>query len=197
MGRFDVEQISEWQKGYLVGFFVGDGCLNFRSKYYSYITKFALNASSERAIANFLVSILLRAHTKPRVTIKGNRLDIRISSKGLYLFLKMHAGYESEDGKLRKRLLSNDIWTEEFMLGILAGLIDSDGCVAYDKKKYLRAVISTRSKVLASSMLQLTERLRIKAMIHQSSGFTVRISTPSLKANAPRIRSLKLEQKFK
>jgi len=185
MGRFDVEQISEWQKGYLAGFFVGDGCLNFRSKYYSYITKFALNASSERA------------HTKPWVTIKGNRLDIRISSKGLYLFLKMHAGYESEDGKLRKRLLSNDIWTEEFMLGILAGLIDSDGCVAYDKKKYLRAVISTRSKVLASSMLQLTERLRIKAMIHQSSGFTVRISTPSLKANAPRIRSLKLEQKFK
>lgn len=196
MGRFNEKRLFKWEKGYLVGFFVGDGCFNFRQKYYSYITKFALNAKSEKSIGCFLVDILRKAHTKPWVTTKGNRLELRVSSKGLCSFLRRYAGYGTEDGKSRKRLLLENVHSKEFMLGILAGLIDSDGCVTSDKVRYLRAMISTKSKILAVAMLRLTEKLKIKATIHRSSGFTVRISTPSLVINAASIRSLKLEQKL-
>lgn len=196
MGKFDQKRLSEWEKGYLVGFFVGDGCFSFRPRYYSYITKFALNARSEKSIGNLLVTILREAHTRPWIAVKGNRLDVLVSSKSLCSFLRKYAGYGTEDGKLRKRLLLGNARTEGFMLGILAGLVDSDGCVTFDKAKYLRAMISTKSKILATTMLQLMKMLRIKSTIHRSSGFTVRISTPSLKINAPRIRSLKLKRKF-
>jgi hypothetical protein len=196
MGKFGEKQLSEWEKGYLVGFFIGDGCWIFRPKYYSYITKFALNAKSEKPISNFLVTILQKAHTRPWVIIKGNSLDLRVSSKDLCSFLREYAGYETEDDKPRKRLLLENVQTEKFMFGILAGLLDSDGCVTTDKAKYLRAMISTRSKILAVTILQLAKRLGIKATIHKSSGYTVRVSTPFLKVNAQRILSLKLKQKF-
>jgi len=194
MGRFDEKLLSEWEKGYLVGFFVGDGCFSFRPKYYSHITKFALDAKSERTIGNFLATTLQNAHTKPWIVIKGNRLNVLVSSKGLCSFLRKYAGYETENGKPRKRLLLENVQGKEFVFGILAGLLDSDGCATSDKTRYLRATISTRSKVLAIQMFRLMGMVGVKATVHQSSGFTVRISTPSLKANATHIRSLKLKQ---
>lgn len=121
-------------KGYLVGFFIGDGCFSFRLKYHSCVTRFTLDAKSESSISNFLETILRKATT-----------------------------YEIEDTKPRKRLLLGNVKTEESMLGILAGLLDSDGCVIHDKVKYLHAMISTRSKILALITLQLAKMLRIKA----------------------------------
>ncbi|MEM3453014.1 MAG: LAGLIDADG family homing endonuclease [Candidatus Hadarchaeum sp.] len=196
MGKFDGSRLSEWEKGYLVGVFVGDGCFNFRQKYYSYMTKLTLNAKSEQPIVDLLITILRKANTKPWITINENRFEVRVSSKGFCSFLKGYAGYGSEKGKLRKRLFLREGHAENFLFGVLAGLIDSDGCVAFDRKKYLRAMISTKSKVLATTMLQLVNILEIHATVHRSSGFTVRISAPFLKTNAQNIRSLKLKQKF-
>jgi len=204
MGRFDEMQISGWERGYLVGFFIGDGCLNFRPKYWSYVTKFVFNAKTEKAIANFLVAILSKAGTKPWTATGGYRLNVLVSSKGLQGFLRKYAGYGFENHKSRKRLLLSEISVErkEFAFGVLAGLIDSDGHARHDKGHGLSVVISTASKGLATLTVQLVERLGMKAtIIRQHSGFTglnscflVRILTHSVIMNADNIRSLKLQQ---
>jgi len=203
MSKFDEKQLSEWEKGYLIGFFVGDGCFIFRPKYYSYITKFVLNAKSEKVIASFLIAILSKAGTKPWITIEGNRLNVRISSKGLYKFLIKYAGYELENGKSRKRLLLSEILKRKFAFGILAGLIDSDGHARRCWSNSFSVTIWTVSKVLADSIVQLAERLLMKSSIvsEQHSGFgslhtcfIVRIWTSYVRRNAHRLRSLKLQQ---
>lgn len=203
MGRFDEKRLSEWEKGYLVGFFVGDGCLTFRPKYYSYITKFVLNAKTEKAIANFLIGILSKAGTKPWTTIEENRLNVRVSSKSLHKFLKKYSGYDLEEGKLRKRLLLSEITKKELAFGILAGLIDSDGHARRCWSNSFSVTIWTVSKVLAVSIAQLAEGLGIKTSIirEQHSGFgslnscfIVRVWTSYVRRNAHRLQSLKLQQ---
>jgi len=87
MNKFDEKRLSEWERGYLVGFFVGDGCLIYRPKCWSYITKFVLNALTEKAIANSLINILSKAGVKPWTTTEGHRLKVLSSSKGLQYFV--------------------------------------------------------------------------------------------------------------
>jgi hypothetical protein len=204
MNKFDEKRLSEWERGYLVGFFIGDGCLIYRPKCWSYITKFVLNALSEKAIANSLINILPKAGTKPWTATEGHRLKVLSSSKGLQDFLKRYAGYGSEDHKLRKRFGLSETLNEGkvFTFGVLAGMIDSDGHVRRGKGHGLSVVISTASKGLATSIVQLVGKLGMKAtIIRQHSGFTglnscflVRILTNSITSNAAHIRSLKLQQ---
>ncbi len=202
MGKFDERKLSEWGKGYLVGFFVGDGCSNFRYKYYSYITKFVLNAKTEKPIAKFLNAILSKAGSNPWVTIEENRLNLRVSSKGLYNFLKQYTKYEIENAAPRKRLLLCAV-KKEFTFGVLAGLIDSDGHVRREWRTSFSVVIWTASKVLANSIAQLTVGLGMKASIicetHSGFGsvyscFIVRIWTDYVGRNAHELKSLKLQQ---
>lgn len=189
-----------------MGFFVGDGCWIFRPRYWSYITKFVLNARTEKALAIFLTVVLSKNGINPWATIESNRLNVEASSKGLQDFLRKYVKYELEGHKLRKRLLLSEIFKKkkEFTFGILAGLIDSDGYVGYGgyKKHSLSVIITTASEVLATLMIQLAKELHMAASItRQYSGFNtsgytfyVRILTHSAIANAGNIKSLKLQQ---
>ena len=209
MGRFDERHLTEWEKGYLVGFFVGDGCFVFRPKHWSYITKFVLNARTEKAIADFLAMTLSKAGINPWTTIEGNRLNLRASSKSLQVFLKNYAGYELEMRKLRKRLFLNEILRQEkeFGFGVLAGLIDSDGYVGYAgyKRRSLAVMITTASRVLADLMVQMVKELGMDATIitqyRSRFGtsyfcFHVRVLTRSAIMNVNNMKSLKLQQVF-
>lgn len=201
MNKFDEKRLSKWGRGYLVGFFVGDGCLIYRPKYWSYITKFVLNALTEKAIANSLINILSKAGVKPWTTTEGHRLKVLSSSKGLQDFLKRYAGYGSEDHKLRKRFWLSETLNggKVFAFGVLAGLIDSDGHARRYWSNSFSVTIWTASKVLAVSIAQLAERLGMKTSIirEQHSGFgslstcfIVRIWTSYVRRNAHRLQSL-------
>lgn len=191
MGRFTPDSLSEWEKGYIVGFFAGDGCFNVRLQYYSYCVKFVVNAKTEMSIADFLMTLLKKSHTTPFSNIRENRVNIRVVSKGLLNFIRMYVGYPGDRDGPHKIFLQPWGWTKNFALGVIAGLIDSDGCVTYDKGKYIRALISTKSKAFALQIKETIERTGIKATCHRSKGYGIRISTPSFKANMARINSLK------
>ncbi len=124
MQKLLADNISSKEKGYLVGLFLGDGYAAYGKKDRHYNTEFYLNSIRDKDIQEFLISILTKMNLFTQIS-KDPRYNvnrIRISSRMFFEFL------QKEVNAFETKGYSAD---KDFLLGVISGLIDSDGCVYY------------------------------------------------------------------
>ena len=115
------KNLSDKEIGYLAGLFVGDGYANYNKKDRHYNVEFYLHSSRDQDIQIYLSSILKKA--KLHLTIfkdpryKVNR--VKISSRIFLYFIREQV----QKFKIKHR------FNKEFLLGVVSGFIDAEGCV--------------------------------------------------------------------
>lgn len=130
--NFDI--LSEKEKGYLFGLFEGDGYKIHDVKSRHYHTEFYLNSKRDKKIINFVCFLLRKLGFQPNLYLdkRFNCMRVRIYSKELF-------GILSKNISLIDR--SND-----FLLGYVSGMIDSEGYVSSEKHYIM--IVNTNKKVL-------------------------------------------------
>lgn len=129
-----MKEISEKEEGYLSGLFEGDGYKYYDKKGRHYQTEFYLNSEKDKEIIAFLLEILNKLNLNPQKYFDKRFacLRTRINSKELFNNLN------------KNKIL--DMENEDFCIGYLSGLIDSDGYV--NSKKYSLNIINTNKNIL-------------------------------------------------
>jgi intein-encoded DNA endonuclease-like protein len=127
--KIQIINLNEGEKGYLYGLFIGDGNLHHDNDRH-YRINFYFNPKKDVDIVEYTVFLLKKIGLLPYITLHHGCIIVRINSKSFYIFLK----------KFRLNLCTKNI---NFMIGFIAGLIDSDGYVAPGD-----IVISNKSKNL-------------------------------------------------
>lgn len=64
MTKFNLDLLNEFEKGYIVGFFLGDGSFNKGHKTPRHIVRFALDAKRDQGTAVLLKQIFRKANKK-------------------------------------------------------------------------------------------------------------------------------------
>ena len=125
MRKIETENLTEKDKGYLVGLFLGDGYAMHSRKDRHYNTEFYLNSIRDSDIQQYLVFLLEKANIVPQIA-KDPRYNvnrIRASSKLFFQFLQKELAEFESNGVTQTGL--------PFLLGFISGLIDSEGWVAH------------------------------------------------------------------
>jgi DNA gyrase subunit A len=126
--------ISAKEEGYLFGLFEGDGYKIYDKNSRHYHVEFYLNSKKDIKIIKFLVSILKKISLNPNI-YQDKRYDckrVRVYSKSLFELIS-------------KNINLNDK-TQDFKIGFVSGLIDSEGYVS--KKKHYIMIINTNKEIL-------------------------------------------------
>jgi len=163
--RLDLDALDERERGYVVGFFVGDGSRFSRMKSGHYGVKFAFDAKRDVEIASFLCAIFAKAGKQTRPYQEETWLIMKVYSQKLLAFLSRFVDYVEIEGRKRKMLVGLNDWSYEFRLGFLSGLIDSDGHVHRNKRGrgHFGADITTMNQALAKQLVGLFESLGLLA----------------------------------
>jgi len=193
-----IEKLSNWDKGYLVGFFVGDGHLDFRKNNYSYRVVFSLNKKKDRPIAERLTKIIIKARGNPYKIEFKSLLRIICISKVLFNFLRQFVIYKRiQKGKkmINKKVGIKNIAKEgrEFNFGFISGLIDSDGCVGPDRTS-IRILICSYFESIIQETHKILKNLGLISYIqfdNKRNCWILRISTPYFKQNYSKIKCIK------
>lgn len=139
------------ERGYLLGFYVGDGNIFVKIKTGAYRIKFFLNRN-ELAIEEKLRLILVKAGIRIKVyNWKHNTKVIEIHSKDFVSYIQQ---------KVTKNGIITLKKSPPFLIGYIEGLIDSDG---YVQRKY--AEITTSRKELKAQTVRILETLGMKSNI--------------------------------
>jgi len=197
--RIEILKVSDWERGYLIGLFIGDGNFWLNPKKGEYRVVFNFNAKSESAIIENTTKILKKGGGKPYEQRFENTYRITCISKPFYQFLVNFALYKMASKGAEKIMKKNDIrnfesWNKEVRYGFVAGMIDSDGFLGADKVKYKRIIITTYSENFSFSLLHILNSLDIKCSLQnnkKSGAYNIRISTPSYEKHKERIRCVK------
>lgn len=175
-----LNNLSDWETGYLIGLFVSDGNLDIQPKTGHYGVCFNLNAIGEDKIISEITHILNKSNLRSSITKHNNLIKVRCLSKQLYLFLNSLVVYNNILGQNKKCGMKNyENWNEQKRLGFIAGYLDGDGCLTLDKGKYLRVLISTSRSRLAKNLKICLDMLNIKSTIQfdKRGKYILRIST--------------------
>lgn len=196
--KADLSRINDWEKGYLLGLFFGDGNFWKDSKRYSYRVVMNFNAKTETKIVNNLLEILKKTGSKPYTQRFGNILRVTCISKAMYTFLGRYCTYVravkgNETINRKDDIKDFESWNEETKYGFVAGMIDSDGFLGADKIKYLRVIITTYSRNFVGSFTRILKSLDIEfhVQINRWDRYDIRISTPSYQAHRHKIMCIK------
>lgn len=135
---------------YLIGLFLGDGYASYSPNDRHYRVEFCLNSKKDKDIINFTESLLKKANYNS-YKVQDKRYDVvyvRINSKKLFY------EFTKEKNELRQ---NNKIADKTKIIGLLSGLIDSEGYVAngeiqlsqtnYKTAKLMRNLASTLNLV--------------------------------------------------
>jgi intein-encoded DNA endonuclease-like protein len=115
------ERITRKEMGYLVGFFLGDGYMFHDKRNRHYSVEFYLN-SREKEAKDFICQLLRRMCLNPHLYAdkRYNCIRIRVRSRRFFELMKAETRH-IRDGT-------------DFNLGVISGLIDSDGYVNKEKR---------------------------------------------------------------
>jgi len=127
-------QLGEKERGYLFGLFEGDGYRYHDKKSRHYHVEFYLNSIRDREIILFLISLLRKAGLNP-----SEYLDKRYNCKRIRV-------YNKEFFEIISKNIDISSYSNEFNLGYVSGIIDSEGHV--DSKRHYIAIANTNSKML-------------------------------------------------
>jgi len=164
MTKLNLNLLNESEKGYIVGFFLGDGSLNKGRKTPRYIVRFALDAKRDQEIAKRLVQIFQKAHKKVSVFPRENTLIVKVCSKELVKYIEAYIPYKASWNYQKEKTFQVDKnWSHTFQYGALAGIIDSDGHV----HRHLGTEIKTVSPSIFEGILNLLNNLGIVAETKQ------------------------------
>lgn len=197
----DIKRLTEWERGYLLGVFFGDGHLDFREKTYSYRVVFSLNKKGEQKIANRILSILKKAGGKPYIVLfknprNKNLLRIVCVSKNLYEFCKNNVVYKIKaefrgmKNVRKKSHLKNIDFNSDFIYGFIGGLIDSDGYISND----LTTTISTSSAKFVTQLSQIFKKIGLKISVYfnkKVDSYTLRIKTADYRKVIKSVKAIK------
>jgi len=123
----NIKNISDLEKGYLLGLLAGDGYLFYDKKSRHYHIEFYLNSIKDSSIKKLICEIIEKLELTVQLyqDKRFNCVRIRTYSKELYELIKKNNFRE----------------TNSFKIGFISGFIDSDGY--YNKKKSTLVIINT------------------------------------------------------
>lgn len=203
MTRLDLNLLTGVDKGYLVGFFLGDGSFNSGRKTPRYIVRFALDAKRDQDIASRLAQIFEKACKKVSIFREENTLIVKVCSKELVKFLQMYVEYKvDKNNQKEKKIIVGKDWSSNFQYCLLAGIIDSDGHV----HKHLGTEIKTVSPSTFQAILNLLNNLGVTAKTKRRNAaennyskkdsYTIYIPSRQIKVHLNKIPSVKVNRFF-
>jgi hypothetical protein len=180
-GEID-SKLEEKEKGYLMGLYLGDGYSHHDEKNRHYTTEFYLNSVKDLEIKKYLIKILKKMSLNAIIT-KDKRYNcnrIRVRSKDLFYYIS------------KMKFKNNN----EFDLGLVSGLIDSDGYV--NKKKSFIQIVNTNKQLLERIELILkkidvnaTLKKRVKSKKDKLDSYSLYISFKFIKTSNNSIKAQK------
>ena len=140
----DVSKLTEWEVGYIVGFFAGDGGTCKSSRCVRAV-RFYLNALKEHLLAQHLANILRKANLSPRLIFPSSKniLIVDVGSKALYKMICQYLCWENHRKTYTVSLRSTQL-PPKFIEGFIGGMADSDGGVEGLNRWYQFASVSKR-----------------------------------------------------
>jgi intein/homing endonuclease len=201
MSKLNLKLLSECEKGYVIGFFLGDGSFNKGRKSPRFIVRFALDEQRDQDIAVRLADIFKKGCKKASVFSRDNNLIVKVCSKELVNYVLTFVEYRpSGSAKKEKLFLMKENYSKDFKLGILAGIIDSDGHV----HGHFGTEIKTVSPSMLNVILDLLNAIGIETKVKKrdastnsyskKSCYAIYIPSKSMKAFQSRIPSVKIER---
>jgi len=201
MTKLDINLLTEFEKGYVIGFFLGDGSFNFGRKTPRYIVRFYLDAERDRDISTYLCHVFQKGRKGVSVFNREANIILRVSSKELVDFIQEYVEYKrSLDNQLEKELDKSKELSEEFQCGILSGIIDSDGHV----HGHLGTEIKTVSELMQRGVFYILKNLGMKARskvkdasensFSRRPRYVIYIPSAEMKANQHKISSVKVRR---
>lgn len=196
MSKFSVELLDDFERGYIIGIFLGDGSFNRGLKEERFFVRFALDGKRDKDIALNLQKIMGKAGKKMSLIPSKTNIIAKTCSKELVSFIQRYVEY-SQNGK-SIRLFKSD--SNEFKFGFLAGLIDSDGHV----HGHLGTEIKTVSNQIMIRVTEILGELGISSKttlrnapaksFSKKSRFEIYICSSEIKRNRSLIPSVKVSR---
>ena len=113
-----IKALNSKERGYLVGLFVGDGafCIDKKSRHSK--VSFSLNPKRDQDIQKLLIDLLKKIGLNPFVVFNNGSSDTRVNSIKLVEFIQKELNEVDQNFE-----------NQQYFVGFLSGLIDSDGYV--------------------------------------------------------------------
>jgi len=167
--RIDLSALSESERGYIVGAFVGDGSKIFERKSGHYGVKFSLDSKSDEEIARYLRNLFVKAGKRVTLYTDETCLVLKIYSERLLRFLLSFVNYREVEGRKRKMFREFENWVLDFKLGVISGLIDTDGYVHHDKRgtQHFGLSITTMNPILSEQLVTMLESLGTEPKVNR------------------------------
>lgn len=201
MTKLDPNLLSEFEKGYIIGFFLGDGNIDRGRKTQRYFVRFFLDTRRDRDICMYLCSIFQKGRKRVSILTGKAVITLKICSKELVDFILKYVEYKRDiDNRLEKRLNPSRNWPIELQYGILSGIIDSDGYV----HEHLGTQIKTVSSSFQRRIRNMLTYLRINATFREEdatrnsfskrSRYVIYIPSAEMNANRDKLHSVKIKR---
>lgn len=158
---------SKRELGEVIGLFAGDGSLHFEPKNYGYLIRVHFGIDNVGYL-NHVKSLYEKNFGKifnAKSDGKGN-LIIETKSKDIFLFFHDFLNFKNQEKALTVSLKNKYENHNEFLIGFLKGLLDTDGTICSTADKQLRIVFYTSSKKLSE---QISKYLRSFNISHDIS----------------------------
>ncbi len=153
------------------GIHYGDGAL-YKENKYNYKIYYSFNLSKDLKFSKYFLSLFYNLfHLKLHIYLrpKRNAIELGIRCKRLYFFLKDKLNFpvgKKEHLSIPSYIKKN----KSFLSCFLRGLFDTDGCITFQKGKYLRIKICTKDKNFAEEIKSNLNDLKIKSCIGKKTG---------------------------
>lgn len=142
--KFDRE--SKEELGEILGVFVGDGNFTFDKKNYGYVVQFILGFD-EVKYAKRLSDLIRKVFGKTCYFIvrqKQNSIVVRIKSKTIYEILRRYLIWKNGKKTYTIHFKREILKDKKLLVGILRGLLNTDGSVYPPKRKLTYSSVSKR-----------------------------------------------------